>query len=116
MVRTGVVKHPSQWEWSGYNAIQDPPRRKTLIDYKKLEDVLGIEDYDQLKKSHRAWVEELLLSEKNKHETKWTQSVAVGSKAFVEKTKEELGYRAKGRRVIWQEGAHVLREQQTHYK
>ncbi len=33
-------------------------------------------------------------------ENKWTQSIAVGSKSFVEKMKEALGYRATGRKII----------------
>ena len=32
-------------------------------------------------------------------EYKWTQSIAVGSKAFIEKMKEALGYRAGGRKI-----------------
>lgn len=77
------------------------PRRSDLLIIKNVERP-GIENYDRLKETHRAWVEELLLSDKNKHEMKWSQSVAVGSRAFVEKTKKELEYKARGRRVIWQ--------------
>ncbi len=33
MVRTGVVKHPSDWEFSGYNEIQNPRQRYRIIDY-----------------------------------------------------------------------------------
>ena len=95
-------KSPSQWEWIGYNEIQNSPKKKRLVNYKKRGETLGIEDYDRLKETHLAWVEKLLLSDKNKHEMKWSQSVAVGSKAFVEKTKKELEYKARGRRVIWQ--------------
>jgi len=35
MVRTGVVSHPSQWDYSGYNEIQKPRRKNVLIDYEK---------------------------------------------------------------------------------
>jgi putative transposase len=33
-------------------------------------------------------------------ENKWTQSIAVGSKTFIETMKEALGFRAKGRKII----------------
>jgi len=33
-------------------------------------------------------------------ENKWTQSIADGSKTFIEKMKEASGFRAKGRRII----------------
>jgi len=28
MVRAGVVSHPSQWSFSGYNEIQEPKKEK----------------------------------------------------------------------------------------
>jgi len=37
--------------------------------------------------------------EKARHE-EWTDSIAVGSRPFVEKVKALLGFRAKGRKVI----------------
>jgi putative transposase len=48
--------------------------------------------------------------EKARHE-EWTDSIAVGSKPFVEMVKELLGFQAKGRRVIQAgEGYHVREE------
>ena len=43
-------------------------------------------------------------------ENKWTQSIAVGSKAFIEKMKKALGYRAKGRKIISADDTFELRE------
>ncbi len=31
MVRTGVVSHPSEWPFGGYNEIQNPRRKCVLI-------------------------------------------------------------------------------------
>ena len=31
MVRTGVVTHPSEWPFSGYNEIQNPRQRYSLL-------------------------------------------------------------------------------------
>jgi hypothetical protein len=42
MVRVGVVNHPSEWSFSGYNEIQEPRSRYALIDYEKLQNLLGI--------------------------------------------------------------------------
>ena len=36
MVRAGVVKHPREWENSGYREIQKPPSRCGIIDVLKL--------------------------------------------------------------------------------
>jgi REP-associated tyrosine transposase len=48
-------------------------------------------------------------------ESKWSQSIAVGSKSFVEGIKEKLGIRAKGRKVEESGGLYHLREAQLPY-
>jgi putative transposase len=52
MVRAGVVDHPSQWLHSGYNEIQRPRRKNVLIDYGKVMELLGADNYDQVKRDH----------------------------------------------------------------
>ena len=52
-----------------------------------------------LKRSHREWVEELLEEKENVRDRKWTESIAVGGKKFIEKVREKLGFRARGRKV-----------------
>ena len=47
------------------------------------------------------------------HESKWTESIAVGSRAFVEQTKEQLGVRPRRRSIIAEEGTYELREPET---
>ncbi len=46
---------------------------------------------------------------------KWIQSIAVGSEAFIEKIKEALGFRARGRRIRRAEGFFGLRETMEPY-
>ena len=40
MVRAGVVKHPSEYRMSGFNEIQNPPKRYAVIDGTALRDFL----------------------------------------------------------------------------
>lgn len=115
MVRTGVVNDPSQWAFSGYNEIQEPRQRYGLVDYQKLLDLVGIDTYDAFRRSHRGWVEESLRNGDNARESKWTEGIAVGSKAFVERTKERLGISAKGRKVLEAKGGYQLREALSSY-
>src|SRR3989339_150417 len=56
MVRAGVVEHPRQWEFGGYNEIQMPRKRKAIIDFDRLMDLLGFDNYDDLKEAHNKWV------------------------------------------------------------
>jgi len=104
MVRAGVVSHPSEWTFSGYNETQRPSQRYALINHKKLMNSLGIEFYGVLKDAHKSWVEESFRHANNVRDSKWFESIAVGSEAFVEKTKEQLGVRTKGRVVEWSSG------------
>ena len=53
MVRAGVVEHPSEWPFCGYNEIQEPKRKKVLIAYQRLTELLGFDFYDEVKKYHR---------------------------------------------------------------
>jgi len=115
MVRAGVVNHPSEWSFGGYNEIQKPRERYALIDYKRLMDLLHISTIDDLRNSHKKWVEEILKTKNYVRESKWSQSIAVGSKNFVENIKLKLGIRAKGRKVGKSEESYHLREAQAPY-
>ncbi len=115
MVRAGVVTHPSEWNFGGYNEIQKPRERYALIDYKRLMDLLHMSTIDELRSSHKKWVEEILKAKNYVREIKWTQSIAVGSKIFVEGIKEKLGIRAKGRKVKGSRDLYHLRESQAAY-
>ena len=48
-------------------------------------------------------------------EGKWTQSIAIGTQRFVENTKQKLGIRARGRKVVGAGKAYQLRELQVSY-
>ena len=116
MVRAGVVGHPSQWPFSGYNEIQTPRKRYALIDCEDLKGLLHFRKMDDLADAHRGWVEELLKGTDNCRDGKWTETVAVGSKAFVTVMKEKLGVKGKGREVIGGDGSYELRESSATYK
>lgn len=115
MVRAGVVKHPAQWLYSGYNEIQKPRKKNVLINYDKLMELLNAESYNSVKETHKMLVEEALKAERNNRDEKWTQSIAVGSKDFVEEVKSMLGGLARGRNIKKTESAYQLREPSSSY-
>ena len=116
MVRAGVVKHPSEWESGGYNEIQKPKQRYSLIDQKRLHLLAGYNSEEEFQVSHTSWIEEALRTTFRKRENRWTESIAVGSKSFADKLKEKLGYRARGRRVEESESTSELKEEVSGYK
>ena len=103
-----------QWEFCGYNEIQNPKKRKGIIDFDRLMDLLGFENYD-VKNAHYKWVDSAMHTDNSDKENKWTQSIAVGSKTFIEKMKAALGFRAKGRKIICADDTFELRDVLTPY-
>ena len=116
MVRAGIVTHPSEWPFCGYNEIQNPRKRYSIIDYESLIELFNAQNMDELKKTYRGWVEEALEKQSYcKREPGWTESIAVGSEGFVRQTKAGLGIKAIGREVIGEKGVCELREPEIPY-
>ena len=115
MVRTGVVKHPAEWEMNGYSEIQNPPDRYAIIDRRILMEACGFSDYQVFAEQHRKWVEDA-LKEGRSREGHWTDSIAVGSSSFIEETRSKLGCYARGRKLDEQtDGACFLKEEGESY-
>jgi putative transposase len=51
MVRVGVVAHPGQWTYCGYHEIQEPRKKKVLIDYELREETAGYRALFEVKNS-----------------------------------------------------------------
>jgi hypothetical protein len=115
MVRAGVVNHPSEWPFSGYNEILTPPRKYSLIDRRRLLFLFGFDDSDMFSKVYQGWVEDILRTSGHSREAKWTQSIAFGSKSFVEDIKDKLGFRAIGRKVVGTKDGYELKEDMASY-
>lgn len=98
MVRAGAVAHPSQWQWGGYHEIQNPKTRCRLIDHHRLQKLLDMPAHDDLAEAHAHWVRSKLTAG-TVRETHFSQSLAVGSEAYVRGVQKALGIRAAGRRI-----------------
>lgn len=99
MVRAGVVNHPAEWAFGGYNEIQRPHRKCVLIAHDKLAELSGYDNYDTFQQSHKEWVNGSLADGNNACDEQWTRSIAVGGEQFVEEIKEGLGWKVRGRRI-----------------
>ena len=83
-----------------------------ITDYGALIGILNIGSIQTLRELRKGWVEEALARGEMGREGKWTESVAVGSRDFVETVRTRLGIRVKGRRVSGMEDDCTLREPQ----
>ena len=115
MVRAGVVTHPSMWPLCGYNEIQKPRKKNVLIKYDTLRALLGMNSYESMRNHYTGWIEDSIGNREIKRDEKWTDSIGVGSKTFVDKLKSLLIGVAVGRKVKQSGDGYELREPVTPY-
>jgi putative transposase len=115
MVRAGVVNHPTEWHFGGYNEIQEPRRKNILVNHDRLRQLIGFDTYEKVKVGHKKWVESGLRDGMNMRDDCWTRSVAVGSKEFIDNVKMVMGIAARGRARIEAGDAYQLREDSVSY-
>lgn len=99
MVRAGVVDHPSEWAFCGYNELIQNPKRYRLINIKAVMDLIGIDDVITFNTFYSECVKSTLLSDEMKRDSRWTESIAVGSETFISNVSNRLGYKAKYRNI-----------------
>ena len=115
MVRAGVVRHPGDWIHSGYREIQRPPGRYRVIDLTALSALCGFRTIADFQQRHREWVEAANGTTASNRDDRWSESLAVGSKRFVDQVKAELGIQAKHRQVAADKETHTLKESTKAY-
>jgi putative transposase len=119
MVRAGVVRSPEEWPYCGYSDIINARRRNRLIDYQELVTTMNVDSFSNLQKLFKEITEAALNDSSRKmliRQDVWTESVAVGSKEYVEGIKNQLRCRISKRRDIEKNGdIHFLRESASAY-
>ena len=78
MVSCGVVKHPSQWDWSGYCELMGHKKRNRLLKLTKLLELLGGVEISEFRRHYEKLVMERIEKDWMKREGQWTESLAVG--------------------------------------
>ncbi len=115
MVRAGVVAHPAEWEHGGYREIQNPPARYALIELLETSTLCGFSKFGDFQRAHRQWVAQALAGEAARRDERWSEAIAVGSHAFIEKMRAELGMKARYREIDEANGTCTLREAKGSY-
>ena len=98
------------------NIDKQPKRKKVLINYQKLTSLLDFDSYDDVIKYHKRWVDDFLGNGNNIRDDKWTTSIAVGNRSFVERVKSLMGALAIGRKSTESGESFHLREPLAPYK
>jgi putative transposase len=85
MVRAGVVGHPREWDWCGCQELLGLKKRNRLVDMEALLSRLG--DGVTLagfRSEYERTLEEALAVRDLNRDPRWTESLAVGGREFVE--------------------------------
>ena len=93
MVRAGVVSHPSEWQWCGYQELVGERTRYRLLDLELLLNLLGIPDIASFRLEYKDRIQRDIAAKKLDREKRWTESIAVGSKPYVIKIAATLRYK-----------------------
>ncbi len=93
MVRAGVVAHPRQWGWCGYHELVGVRKRYRLLDLDRLVAAIGMGDVTSFRRCYSEVLEEKLAAGRLERQPYWTDSLAVGSEAFVTSAQQHFGRR-----------------------
>lgn len=116
MVRAGAVRHPEDWEPSGYSEIQARRQRDGIIDRTALARLCGFDDLMAFQKAHASWIDGALQGHGCGRDPRWSRSLAVGGAGFIDDMRRVLCAAAVGRAVeTGADSLHVLREARAPY-
>ena len=115
MVRAGVVKHPSEWIYSGYNEIQKTRYKCSLIAHERVMTLAGFDSLNSFRIAHADWISNALRDGNHEREPLWTESIAAGCEQFAKSMDEALGEKAKGRKLVNKGNLYCLREDPMPY-
>jgi putative transposase len=85
MVRAGVVAHPSEWQWCGYSELIGEKKHYRLLDVERILELLGQPDIESFRAEYRSRIQCAIENRRLSREKKWTESIAVGRKEYVER-------------------------------
>ena len=115
MVRCGVVAHPKDWPWVGFHEIMGTRCRYRLIDLERLCWRLRANSLEEVRSNLTASLAEMIAQEQVKREAHWTESLAVGSRRFVEEAQPRAINRLETEIVETAQAVWVLKEAELPY-
>ncbi len=115
MVRAGVVQHPSDWRWCGYQEIMGLRQRRRILELSELLRLVGIRDPGVFAVWYRDELDRAIKSVSGGREPQWTESIAVGSETFVRRIAAQCKKRKKLEIVQGDGRAWYVRESEEGY-
>jgi hypothetical protein len=76
----------------------------------------GFQNIEQFENDYQTWVDAKVKDRESKRDPIWSESIAVGSKIFIENVKEKLGISKKGRKVVENNDNFIIKEPDDSYR
>jgi REP element-mobilizing transposase RayT len=89
MVRAGVVAHPSEWRWCGYQEVVGERRRYRLLDVDEAAAQCGGGSVEAFRRNYAGVIAEAIRRCDLARQPCWTESIAVGGEPFVREIEEK---------------------------
>jgi len=93
MVRCGVIDHPEEWRWCGYDELNGTRQRYRIIDIDRLLQSLNLNSQEKLRQLHNEGIQRQIKLGKIGRSAHWTEALAVGSKEFIAKARARYQHR-----------------------
>lgn len=93
MARAGVVTHPRDWRWCGYDELTGQRQRYRVLDIDRLLQSLDLPDAASLSRLHEEGIARQIERRALSRQGHWTEALAVGSEDFVARAENEYACR-----------------------
>ncbi len=100
MVRAGVVSHPSEWRWSGYDELTGERRRYRILDMPTLLRKLRADSEANFRDWLAGSLEARLAAGAMAREPMWSEATAIGGHAWIGRVGEGLPEPLKRTRTV----------------
>jgi len=115
MVRAGVVRHPDEWRWCGYDELTGQRSRYRLVDLDSLQKWFDGMSRAEFIEAYRRSINDAIAAHRLKRDPVWTEAIAVGSEEFVRRVSDEIKTRVKLEVDEAGEGVWVVRDPEVSY-
>lgn len=116
MYRTGIINHPQEWLTCGYHELIGQKKRYRIINIKELISLSGCSSHADFIVLYKSMITNALKNEEMDRIDYWSNSIAVGSREYIRRIKDNLKERGKLKNIDDHAELSVLKEPETMYE